>query len=61
MNIIIIGGSIGGLCAGIALSNAGFDVEIYERSSGDLKDRGAGLVIQSDTTVMFSSNRPLCL
>jgi len=53
MSIIIIGGSIGGLCAGIALSNAGFDVEIYERSSGDLKDRGAGLVIQSDMMEYF--------
>jgi 2-polyprenyl-6-methoxyphenol hydroxylase-like FAD-dependent oxidoreductase len=48
MKIIIIGGSIGGLCAGIALAEEGFDVEIYERSPGDLQDRGAGLVIQHD-------------
>jgi len=48
MKIIIIGGSIGGLCAGIALLERGFDVEIYERSSKGLKDRGAGLVIQPD-------------
>ena len=51
--IIIIGGSIGGLCAGIALLDAGFDVEIYERSAGDLKDRGAGLVIQPDMIDYF--------
>ncbi|MDT3405350.1 FAD binding domain-containing protein [Mucilaginibacter terrae] len=48
MKIIIIGGSIGGLCAAIALADEGFEVEIYERSLGDMKDRGAGLVIQPD-------------
>ncbi|MGE8427992.1 MAG: FAD-dependent monooxygenase [Sphingobacterium sp.] len=48
MKIIVIGGSIGGLSAGIALNCKGYDVEIYERSSGRMQDRGAGLVIQPD-------------
>jgi 2-polyprenyl-6-methoxyphenol hydroxylase-like FAD-dependent oxidoreductase len=48
MKIIIIGGSIGGLCAAIALADEGFEVEVYERSQGDMQDRGAGLVIQPD-------------
>ncbi|MEM9991972.1 MAG: monooxygenase, partial [Bacteroidota bacterium] len=48
MKIIIIGGSIGGLSAGIALNCKGFDVEIYERSTSRMHDRGAGLVIQPD-------------
>jgi 2-polyprenyl-6-methoxyphenol hydroxylase-like FAD-dependent oxidoreductase len=48
MKIIIIGGSIGGLCAAIALNNEGVDVEVYERSPFDLRDRGAGLVVQPD-------------
>ena len=48
MKIIVIGVSIGGLCAGIALQERGFDVDIYERSPRELKDRGAGLVIQPD-------------
>ena len=48
MKIIVIGGSIGGLSAGIALSCKGFDVEIYERSTSRMKGRGAGLVIQPD-------------
>ena len=48
MNIIIIGGSIGGLCAGIALQEKGHIVNIFERAPGDMKDRGAGLVIQPD-------------
>lgn len=48
MKIIVIGGSIGGLSAGIALNCKGYDVEVYERSSGRMQDRGAGLVIQPD-------------
>lgn len=48
MKIIIIGGSIGGLSTGIALLDKGFDVEVYERTSGNLTDRGAGLVVQPD-------------
>lgn len=48
MKIIIIGGSIGGLSAGIALHCRGYDVEIYERSASRMQDRGAGLVIQPD-------------
>ena len=48
MKIIVIGGSIGGLSAGIALGCKGYDVEIYERSTTKMKDRGAGLVIQPD-------------
>lgn len=41
MKIIIIGGSIGGLSAGIALRCKGYDVEIYERSANRMQDRGA--------------------
>jgi 2-polyprenyl-6-methoxyphenol hydroxylase-like FAD-dependent oxidoreductase len=37
MKILIIGGSIVGLCVGIALIEIGFDVEIYERAQGTLK------------------------
>jgi 2-polyprenyl-6-methoxyphenol hydroxylase-like FAD-dependent oxidoreductase len=43
MRIRIVGGSLGGLFAGILLHNQGFDVRIYERSGADLKGRGAGL------------------
>ena len=31
LRIAVAGGSIGGLCAGIALRGAGFDVQVYER------------------------------
>ena len=48
MNIIVIGGSIGGLSAGLTLACKNFDVEIFEKSPGEMKSRGAGLVIQPD-------------
>ena len=45
---LIIGGSIGGLFAGHLLRQAGWDVTIFERSAGDLADRGAGLGISAE-------------
>lgn len=45
---LIIGGSIGGLFAGHLLLRAGWDVTIFERSAGDLADRGAGLGISAE-------------
>lgn len=49
LRVIIIGGSIGGLAAGLALRSIGCNVEIFERSPHELKDRGAGLVVQPET------------
>jgi 2-polyprenyl-6-methoxyphenol hydroxylase-like FAD-dependent oxidoreductase len=40
---LIIGGSLGGLFAAQFLRQAGWDVAVFERSAGDLADRGAGL------------------
>lgn len=45
---LIIGGSIGGLFAGHLLRQAGWDATIFERSAGDLADRGAGLGISAE-------------
>ena len=45
---LVIGGSLGGLCAGVCLRAAGWRVSIFERSSGIMDDRGAGIVLQSD-------------
>jgi 2-polyprenyl-6-methoxyphenol hydroxylase-like FAD-dependent oxidoreductase len=42
--VAVVGGSIGGLCAGIALRGIGCDVEIYERAQGPMTSRGAGIV-----------------
>jgi len=40
---LIIGGSLGGLFAGLLLRQAGWDVTVFERSSGDLASRGVGI------------------
>ena len=40
----IVGGSIGGLFAGLFLRKAGWHVEIHERVSDEIKSRGAGIV-----------------
>ena len=40
---LIIGGSLGGLFAGLLLRQAGWDVTVFERSTGDLASRGVGL------------------
>jgi 2-polyprenyl-6-methoxyphenol hydroxylase-like FAD-dependent oxidoreductase len=45
---LVIGGSLGGLCAGVCLRAAGWRVNIFERSPGLLDDRGAGIVLQSE-------------
>lgn len=44
----MIGGSIGGLCAGHLLHRAGWDVTVFERSRSDLADRGAGLGVSKE-------------
>ncbi len=41
----IIGGSIAGCAAAIALARLGCDVHVFERSSGVLRDRGSGIAI----------------
>jgi len=46
--VAIIGGSLGGCCAAIALSRIGCRVDVYERQGGQLTSQGAGLVIQPD-------------
>jgi 2-polyprenyl-6-methoxyphenol hydroxylase-like FAD-dependent oxidoreductase len=44
--VSVVGGSIGGLCAGIALRGIGCDVSIYERAKGPMTSRGAGIVVR---------------
>src|SRR5665213_593153 len=40
---LVIGGSLGGLFAGLLLRQAGWDVTVFERSAGDLASRGVGI------------------
>jgi 2-polyprenyl-6-methoxyphenol hydroxylase-like FAD-dependent oxidoreductase len=50
---LVIGGSLGGLFAGIMLRSIGWQVDIYERSAHDLDSRGGGIVLQPDVVDAF--------
>ena len=49
----VVGGSLTGLAAGILLRRIGWEVNIFERSSQVLSDRGAGIVMQQETLEML--------
>lgn len=48
IRVIVVGGSLGGLCAALALHHIGCNVEVFERSPQEMIDRGAGLVMQPE-------------
>jgi glycine/D-amino acid oxidase-like deaminating enzyme len=48
--VIIVGGSVGGVSAGVLLHRAGWQVMVYERSALGLGGKGAGLVPQPDVS-----------
>ena len=53
-HIIIVGGSLGGLFAGVALKQHGFDTTILERNPEFLlENQGAGIVAGGDTIAWF--------
>ncbi|EQB18925.1 FAD binding domain-containing protein [Novosphingobium lindaniclasticum] len=47
-SVVVAGGSIAGLGAGVALHAAGIDVHVFERDAGSLSAAGAGLVVQPE-------------
>jgi 2-polyprenyl-6-methoxyphenol hydroxylase-like FAD-dependent oxidoreductase len=57
MNVAIIGGSLGGLAAGIVLRDLGHEVRTYEKSAGLMDDRGAGIVLQPETMTLLERVR----
>jgi 2,6-dihydroxypyridine 3-monooxygenase len=54
--IVAAGGSIGGLCAGIALRGIGAEVDIFERHPGPMETRGAGIVVQPERVNLLTSH-----
>src|SRR5262245_50480471 len=48
LEIIVIGGSLGGLFAANLLLRAGFDAKVYERVPEELAGRGAGIVTHQE-------------
>lgn len=55
--VIVAGGSIGGLTAALLLRELGCEVDIFERSSSQLEDRGTGIVVLPITERYFTENR----
>ncbi len=51
--VAVMGGSIGGLNAALWLRDMGYDVDVFERSSGALEARGAGIAVLDDTVRYF--------
>ncbi|MCJ1448608.1 MAG: hypothetical protein MMC23_009125 [Stictis urceolatum] len=53
-HIVIVGGSLGGLCSGVALKQRGFNTTILERNPTNLlHNQGAGIVAGGDTNAFF--------
>ena len=48
MRALVIGGSMSGLLAALALKRRGFDVSVYERVAEPLAGRGVGIVAQPE-------------
>jgi len=57
--VAVMGGSLGGLTAALVLRDLGCQVDVYERSSTPLQDRGAGIGLHSMTVRHFVENDPL--
>ena len=52
---IVIGGSMGGLFAGILLKKSGWAVEIFERVGAALSGRGAGIVTHAELCAVLEA------
>ena len=50
---LVIGGSMSGLFAALALARHGWDVEVFERVEDELAGRGAGIVAQPQLRAIF--------
>jgi 2-polyprenyl-6-methoxyphenol hydroxylase-like FAD-dependent oxidoreductase len=48
IRVVVAGGSLGGLSSALALHCVNCDVDVFERSRGVMKSRGAGLVVQTE-------------
>jgi 2-polyprenyl-6-methoxyphenol hydroxylase-like FAD-dependent oxidoreductase len=53
LRVVVAGGSLGGLCAGVALRGQGANVDIFERNPGEMETRGAGIVVQQELTSLL--------
>lgn len=51
----VIGGSLAGLSAAVALGRVGYDVAVYEQSPRALSSRGAGIVLQPEVELLLKT------
>jgi 2,6-dihydroxypyridine 3-monooxygenase len=56
MRVAVVGGSIGGLTAALLMRDAGYDVDVYERSTAEQAGYGAGIVVH-EATVRYLRER----
>jgi 2,6-dihydroxypyridine 3-monooxygenase len=54
--VVVMGGSLGGLTAGLVLRDIGCDVTVCERSRTPLEGRGAGIVLHPATVRYFTAS-----
>jgi 2,6-dihydroxypyridine 3-monooxygenase len=59
--VAVVGGSIGGLTAALVLRDAGYEVEVFERSTTFLSSFGAGIVVQPSLVRYFVERTPITL
>lgn len=52
--VLVAGGSIGGLTTAVLLRDLGYDVEVFERASAALQERGTGIVVLPVTERYFT-------
>src|SRR5436305_12466317 len=52
--VVVVGGSLGGLFNAIALRSLGCEVDVFEKSSGLMKDRGAGIVFRQEVADLLT-------
>jgi len=55
--VLVAGGSIGGLTTAVLLRDLGYDVQVYERASSALQERGTGIVVLPITERYFTEHR----
>lgn len=56
---VVVGGSIGGLTAGLLLRDLGFSVTILERNASELDGKGGGIVLQPEMLKWFRERSSL--
>jgi 2,6-dihydroxypyridine 3-monooxygenase len=61
VDIAVVGGSLGGLTAACLLKDAGHGVTVYERSSAELEERGAGIGFLPATYRYLVEEAGVCL